>query len=106
MTCDQILEKVIDLTKSGSYYKGENGELTIRTLDGVEILSCNDKTITFYVPIFNVNIATYVTTKKYDDYDVSLLTEDQLSRALELFEKRLKKSNKMYFDYRNVYFKC
>lgn len=98
MKREEVLQKVIEQTKEGSYYTTK-GITTIKTLEGVTILTCSDNTITFYTPFFNLNICEHVSQEKYGEYDVKELTENTLERILNIFHKRLLRSVNKYKNY-------
>lgn len=98
MKREEVLQKVIEKTKEGSYSTSK-GITTIKTLDGVIILSCSDDTITFYTPFFNLNICEHVSQEKYGEYDVKELTDEVLERILNIFHKRLLRSINKYKNY-------
>lgn len=98
MTQSEVLQQTIALTKEGSY-SVINGTTTVKTLNGVLILSCSDTKITLYTPFFNENICEYVSQEKYGEYDVNELTEETLERILTIFNKRLQNSINKYKQY-------
>lgn len=91
MLHEEILKKVIEHTKEGCYYKTFD-KTVIKTIDGIIIVAYDDATISFFVPTFDENIAEYVISKKYGDYELKDIDENTLVRILELFKKRLHKS--------------
>ena len=95
MKPEEILKAVIDITYEGSYATWK-GVTTVRTLDGLAILSYNDTRITFYVPAYNPNVADHVIAEKYGDYDMAALDAPTLKRILELYLHRKKKAYAKY----------
>lgn len=94
----EVLQKTISIIKQGNYISGED-TTTISTLEGVTILTYTKEKITFYVPMFSENIEQVVISKKYGEYNLNELKEEQLVRILNLFSKRLEKSLIKYKNY-------
>ena len=96
MKPEEILKAVIEATYEGSYATWK-GVTTVRTVDGLAILSYDETQVSFYVPMYNPNISDRIVSEKYGDYPVEALDRDRLDRILKLYLHRKKKVYEKYY---------